>query len=57
MKKLLLLTALSVALIPAYSQNAATERQMIENVIQLYFDGWATGDTVKLGNWTSAFWT
>jgi len=48
-KKLLLLTALSVALIPAYSQNAATERQMIENVIQLYFDGWATGDTVKLG--------
>ncbi len=49
MKKLLLLTALSVALIPAYSQNATTERQMIENVIQLYFDGWATGDTVKLG--------
>lgn len=49
MKKLLLLTALSIALTPAYSQNAATERQMIENVIQLYFDGWATGDTVKLG--------
>jgi glucose/arabinose dehydrogenase len=49
MKKLLLLTALSVALIPAHSQNTATERQMIENVIQLYFDGWATGDTVKLG--------
>ncbi len=26
-----------------------TERQLIENTIQLYFDGWATGDTIKLG--------
>jgi aldose sugar dehydrogenase len=26
-----------------------TDRQLIENTIQLYFDGWATGDTNKLG--------
>lgn len=33
----------------AISQNPPTERQLIENTIQLYFDGWATGDTNKLG--------
>lgn len=27
---------------------AQTDRQQIENVIQLYFDGWATGDSSKL---------
>lgn len=32
-----------------YSQNVATERQQMEATIQLYFDGWATGDTSKLG--------
>lgn len=31
------------------SSQAPTERQLIENTIQLYFDGWATGDTTKLG--------
>ena len=49
MKKLILLTCLSVSLIPAFSQHAITERQLIEDMIQLYFDGWATGDTMKLG--------
>ena len=49
MKKLILLTCLSVSLISAFSQDTITERQLIENMIQLYFDGWATGDTMKLG--------
>jgi aldose sugar dehydrogenase len=35
--------------ISAFSQTTFTERQLIENTIQLYFDGWATGDTTKLG--------
>jgi glucose/arabinose dehydrogenase len=26
-----------------------SDRMLVENVIQLYFDGWATGDTTKLG--------
>jgi glucose/arabinose dehydrogenase len=33
----------------AFGQNTPTEMQLIENTIQLYFDGWATGDTTKLG--------
>ncbi|MBE9463662.1 PQQ-dependent sugar dehydrogenase [Dyadobacter subterraneus] len=33
----------------ALCQNQPTERQLIENTIQLYFEGWATGDTAKLG--------
>ena len=33
----------------AHSQNTPTERQLIEHTIQLYFDGWATGDTSKVG--------
>jgi aldose sugar dehydrogenase len=49
MKKLLLTASLSFALFSAFSQNTPTERQLIENTIQLYFDGWATGDTSKLG--------
>ncbi|MBC7936735.1 MAG: PQQ-dependent sugar dehydrogenase [Rhizobacter sp.] len=49
MKKLILLFCLSAGFIPAFSQNAFTERQLIENIIQLYFDGWATGDTNKVG--------
>ncbi|WGQ11386.1 PQQ-dependent sugar dehydrogenase [Pedobacter gandavensis] len=32
-----------------FSQNQPSERQLIENTIQRYFDGWATGDTTKLG--------
>jgi glucose/arabinose dehydrogenase len=49
MKKLILLTGLSAVLIPAFSQQTITERQLIESMIQLYFDGWAAGDTLKLG--------
>lgn len=49
MKKLILLTGLSLSLIAAFSQDTITERPLIENMIQLYFDGWATGDTLKLG--------
>jgi glucose/arabinose dehydrogenase len=33
----------------AFCQNTPTERQLIESTIQLYFDGWATGDSTKLG--------
>ncbi len=49
MKKFILSVILSAILFPAFSQNAPTERQLIENTIQLYFDGWATGDTNKVG--------
>lgn len=49
MKKLILLTCLSSCLITVFSQDIASERLLIENMIQLYFDGWATGDTMKLG--------
>ena len=48
MKKLILLAGLFLVSIPLFSQNTVTERQLIENMIQLYFDGWATGDTLKL---------
>ncbi|MFC0772982.1 PQQ-dependent sugar dehydrogenase [Terrimonas alba] len=49
MKKITLLLGLLAGFFPAFSQSTPTERQLIENTIQLYFDGWATGDTVKLG--------
>lgn len=49
MKKLILLIGLSLGLKPLFSQQVSTERQLIETMIQLYFDGWATGDTTLLG--------
>jgi glucose/arabinose dehydrogenase len=49
MKNLVLLAGLYAAVIPAFSQGGPTEKQSIEQIIQLYFDGWATGDTAKLG--------
>lgn len=49
MKKAILFVSLFTGFFSAFSQNASTERQLIENTIQLYFDGWATGDTSKLG--------
>jgi glucose/arabinose dehydrogenase len=49
MKKIALVLSIFAGFCPAFSQNAPTERQLIENTIQLYFDGWATGDTLKLG--------
>lgn len=48
MKGTILLLSL-LAGFQAFCQNAPTERQLIESTIQLYFDGWATGDTAKLG--------
>lgn len=48
LKTIILLVSL-LAAFPAFCQNTPTDRQLIENTIQLYFDGWATGDTVKLG--------
>ncbi len=48
MKTTILLVGLLTGF-PAFCQNSPTERQLIENTIQLYFDGWATGDTTKLG--------
>ncbi|HEY5823904.1 MAG TPA: PQQ-dependent sugar dehydrogenase [Cyclobacteriaceae bacterium] len=33
----------------AFAQNVPTERELIAHTIQLYFDGWATGDTTKVG--------
>lgn len=49
MKKLILASCLTVCLFSAFSQNPATDRQLIEEMIQFYFDGWATGDTLQLG--------
>lgn len=45
MKNTLVLLALCLT---CYSAFAQTDRQQIESTIQLYFDGWATGDTAKL---------
>lgn len=49
MKQLILLVSLIAYSVYAITQTPATERQLIEETIQLYFEGWATGDTNKLG--------
>ncbi|WP_336514928.1 PQQ-dependent sugar dehydrogenase [Pollutibacter soli] len=49
MKKITIIVVLLASFISAFSQNTNSERQLIEEVIQLYFDGWATGDTTKVG--------
>jgi aldose sugar dehydrogenase len=49
MKKTTLFLGLFSLLFTAFSQNSPTERQLIEKTIETYFDGWATGDTTKLG--------
>jgi aldose sugar dehydrogenase len=51
MKKILVLLCLLFPIFSAFSQHQSTptERQLIEKTIELYFDGWATGDTIKLG--------
>jgi aldose sugar dehydrogenase len=51
MKNALLFLGLFLNLftLTAQTANSQTDRQLIENTIQLYFDGWATGDTNKLG--------
>jgi aldose sugar dehydrogenase len=51
MKKILFFFSLFFPLFSAFSQNEnpSTERQLIEKTIELYFDGWATGDSTKLG--------
>jgi aldose sugar dehydrogenase len=49
MKKILLFLGFSFAIFSVFSQNSPTERELIEKTIQLYFDGWATGDSTKLG--------
>lgn len=51
MKNLLLFLLMFLTFLPVPAQNAAnqTDWRLIENTIQLYFDGWATGDTAKLG--------
>src|SRR6187549_2680560 len=49
MKNVILSLILSAIVTHAFSQQPQSERQLIENTIQLYFDGWATGDTTKVG--------
>jgi Putative lumazine-binding len=49
MKKILLFSGFFFLIFSTFSQNQSTERQLIEKTIGLYFDGWATGDTSKLG--------
>lgn len=50
MKNLLLffLTLLTFLTAPAQNAGNQTDWRLVENTIQLYFDGWATGDTAKL---------
>jgi glucose/arabinose dehydrogenase len=48
MKGTILLVCLSAGF-HAFCQKAQTERQLVENTLELYFEGWATGDTTKLG--------
>ena len=48
MKKALLLL-LFVSFFCAKSNAQTSEKTLIENTIQLYFDGWMTGDTSKVG--------
>lgn len=49
MKKIALLLSLLSICFPAFCQDTPAERQLIEKTIELYFDGWATGDTTKVG--------
>lgn len=49
MKHGILLASLFFNFLSASTQNIPTERQLIEQTIQLYFDGWAKGDTAKVG--------
>lgn len=49
MKKGILLLGLVAIYFNTFSQSIPTERQLIENTINLYFDGWAAGDTIKIG--------
>lgn len=49
MKKIALLLSLFLASFTTFSQDTPAERQLIGKTIELYFDGWATGDTSKLG--------
>jgi aldose sugar dehydrogenase len=49
MKKTLLFFGFTFVLFSAFSQDTPTERELIEKTIQRYFDGWATGDSTKLG--------
>jgi glucose/arabinose dehydrogenase len=46
---LFLLTLLTFRTVSAQDSANRNERHLVENIIQLYFDGWATGDTDKLG--------
>ncbi|WP_341225471.1 PQQ-dependent sugar dehydrogenase [uncultured Arcticibacterium sp.] len=48
MKNILLSLTLLFSFFSSFSQSDFTERQLIENTIDLYFEGWATGDTTKL---------
>jgi hypothetical protein len=49
MKTLILVLGLIPFYFSSYSQVPPAERKQIEEMIGLYFDGWATGDTTKLG--------
>ncbi|MBP7558348.1 MAG: serine hydrolase [Chitinophagaceae bacterium] len=49
MKKIALLLSLFAASFTAFCQDTPAERELIGKTIELYFDGWATGDTTKLG--------
>lgn len=49
MKKIALLLSLLVTSFYTFCQDTYAERRLIAQTIDLYFEGWATGDTVKLG--------
>lgn len=49
MKNLFLLLLVSYFVIANVSAQAPSEKALIEASIQMYFDGWMTGDTSKVG--------
>ncbi|HEX8636697.1 MAG TPA: PQQ-dependent sugar dehydrogenase [Pyrinomonadaceae bacterium] len=51
MKNLLLFLLMVSSFLTVTAQDFPnqTQRRLVENTIELYFDGWATGDTAKLG--------
>ena len=58
MKKTIFFLVFSLLLFSTFSQSQTppTERQLIEKAIEIFFDGWATGDTTKLGKVMHTSW-
>ena len=49
MSAAILLLILTIPVLSHSQTTQPSERAAVEDLIQIYFDGWATGDTTKLG--------